>query len=52
MNWPAAYWKRRKQIIHHLFQEENHMEIFSVGSALFQFLASLMTLLSRFPLLG
>ena len=25
------------------------MEIFSVGTALFQFLASLMTLLSRFP---
>ena len=35
-----------------IFSVGNHMEIFSVGTALFQFLASLMTLLSRFPLLG
>ena len=29
-----------------------NMEIFSIATALFQFLASLMSLLSRFPLMG
>ena len=55
LNWPAARWQLGKirfttQLFHS--QEETNMEIFSVATALFQFLASLMSLLSRFPLMG
>ena len=42
----------QNQPIQAQFQEDTNMEIFSIATALFQFLASLMSLLSRFPLMG